>query len=153
MSNKISKAYSEVYEILQLLDNEFISKLPKKFIEFIENEKDNEYTININPNIPLEEQDLLEDTVNILAMLKLDYWSTEDEKQELLSILNQNEKEYQAELHEKYNPDNIFKNKSSIQSEQISLVPIKEKNFILKLFEKLKNMFQKNEKCKIKLMK
>ena len=101
MSDKINKAYSEVYEILQLLDDEFISKLPKKFIEFIEKEKDNEYITNINPQIPLEEQNLLADTVNILAMLKLDYWSTEDEKQELLSILNQNEKEYQAELNEK----------------------------------------------------
>lgn len=147
MSDKINKAYSEVYEILQLLDDEFISKLPKKFIEFIEKEKDNEYITNINPKIPLEEQNLLADTVNILAMLKLDYWSTEDEKQELLSILNQNEKEYQSELNEKYNPDNIFKNRQSIKQEQnieeTSLVPIKEKNFILKLFEKIKNMFQK----------
>ncbi len=147
MSDKINKAYSEVYEILQLLDDEFISKLPKKFIEFIEKEKDNEYITNINPQIPLEEQNLLADTVNILAMLKLDYWSTEDEKQELLSILNQNEKEYQAELNEKYNPDNIFKNRQSIKqnknAEETSLVPIKEKNFILKLFEMIKNMFQK----------
>ena len=147
MSDKINKAYSEVYEILQLLDDEFISKLPKKFIEFIEKEKDNEYITNINPQIPLEEQNLSADTVNILAMLKLDYWSTEDEKQELLSILNQNEKEYQAELNEKYNPDNIFKNRQSIKqnknAEETSLVPIKEKNFILKLFEMIKNMFQK----------
>lgn len=147
MSDRINKAYSEVYEILQLLDNEFISKLPKNFIEFIENEKDNDYIININPNIPLEEQNLLADTINILAMLKLDYWSTEDEKQELLSILHQNEKEYQAELNEKYNPDNIFKNRQSIKQEQnieeTSLVPIKEKHFILKLFEKIRNMFLK----------
>lgn len=147
MSDKINKAYSEVYEILQLLDDEFINKLPKKFIEFIEKEKDYEYIASIDPNIPLEEQNLLPDTINILAMLKLDYWSTEDEKQELLSILNQNEKEYQEELNEKYNPDNIFKNRQSIKQEQnieeTSLVPIKEKNFISKLFEKIKNMFQK----------
>lgn len=147
MSNKINKAYAEVYVILQLLGNEFISRLPKNFIQFIEKEKDNEYVININPNIPLEEQNLLEDTVNILAMLKLDYWSTEDEKQELLSILNQNEKEYQADLNKKYNPNNIFKNKQSQNwvknAEETSLVSIKEKNFILKLFEKIKNMFRK----------
>lgn len=147
MSTEINKAYSEVYEILQLLDNEFICRLPKKFIEFIEKEKDNEYIININPNVPLENQNLLKDTVNILAMLKLDYWSTEDEKQELLSILNQNENEYQAEINEKYNPDNIFKNRQSITQnkniEETGLVPIKEKHFVLKLFEKIKNMFQK----------
>lgn len=147
MSDKINKAYSEVYEILQLLDDEFINKLPKKFIEFIEKEKDYDYIVNIDPNIPLEEQNLLPDTINILAMLKLDYWCTEDEKQELLNILNQNEKEYQQELNEKYNPDNIFKNRQFVKQEQnieeTSLVTIKEKNFILKLFEKIKNMFQK----------
>ena len=47
----------------------------------------------------------------------------------------------------KYNPDNIFKNRQSIKqnknAEETSLVPIKEKNFILKLFEMIKNMFQK----------
>lgn len=147
MNDKINKAYSEIYEILQLLDDEFINKLPNKFIEFIEKEKDNEYVVNINPNIPLEEQNLLSDTINILAMLKLDYWCTEDEKQELLEILNQNEQEYQAELTEKYNPDNIFKNKKVTKinenTEEISLVPIKEKSFILKLLDKIKNMFKK----------
>lgn len=147
MSDKIYKAYSEVYKILQLLDEDYINKLPKKFIEFIEKEKDHDYIVNINPNIPLEEQNLLPDTINILAMLKLDYWSTEDEKQELLSILNQNENEYQVEIHEKYNADNIFKNRQSMTQskniEETSLVPIKEKNFILKLFEKIKSMFQK----------
>lgn len=148
MSDNINKAYSEVYEILQLLDVEFTSKLPKKFIEFIEKEKDNEYITNIAPNIPLEEQNLLEDTINILAMLKLDYWSTEDEKQELLSILNQNEVDYQAELNEKYKPENIFKNRQSIKQDsniqETSIALIKDKNFILKLFEKIRNMFLKN---------
>lgn len=147
MNDKINKAYSEIYEILQLLDDEFINKLPNKFIEFIEKEKDNEYVANINPNIPLEEQNLLSDTINILAILKLDYWCTKDEKQELLKILNQNEQEYQAELTEKYNPDNIFKNKKVTKinenTKEISLVTIKEKSFILKLLDKIKNMFKK----------
>lgn len=149
MNDKINKAYSEIYVILQLLDDEFINKLPKKFIEFINKERDTNYIVNIDPNIPLEEQNLLPDTINILAMLKLDYWSTEEEKQELLSILNQNEKKYQEELREKYNPDNLFANRQPVknakQAEEISLIPIKEKNFFIKLFEKIKNMFQKNK--------
>lgn len=149
MNDKINKAYSEIYVILQLLDDEFINKLPKKFIEFINKERDTNYIVNIDPNIPLEEQNLLPDIINILAMLKLDYWSTEEEKQELLSILNQNEKKYQEELREKYNPDNLFANRQPVknakQAEEISLIPIKEKNFFIKLFEKIKNMFQKNK--------
>lgn len=148
MSDKIRKAYSEVYEILQLLDDEFIDKVPKKFMEFIEKEKDNDYIPNIKPNVSLEEQELLEDTINILAMLKLDYWcENEAEKQELLDILNKNEIEYQQELREKYNPDNLFKNKNKSYDENVkeekSLVIKAEKNFIIKLFEKIKMMFKK----------
>lgn len=148
MSDKIRKAYSEVYEILQLLDDEFIDKVPKKFMEFIEKEKDNDYIPNIKPNVSLEEQELLEDTINILAMLKLDYWcENEAEKQELLDILNKNEIEYQQELREKYNPDNLFKNKNKSYDENVkeekSLVIKAKKNFIIMLFEKIKMMFKK----------
>lgn len=129
MSDKIRKAYSEVYEILQLLDDEFIDKVPKKFMEFIEKEKDNAYIPNIKPNVSLEEQELLEDTINILAMLKLDYWcENEAEKQELLDILNKNEIEYQQELREKYNPDSLFKNKNKSYDENVK----EDKSLVIK---------------------
>lgn len=144
--NDIRRAYSEVSAILDLLDDEYISKVPRKFIEFIDNEKDNEYFININPNVPLEKQELLPDTINILAMLKLDYWcDTEEEKLELLNILNKNEEEYQEQLREKYNPENLFKNNDKNKEEK-SLTIIEEKSFIIKIFEKIKSMFKKIQK-------
>lgn len=149
MNDNIRKAYSEINEILSLMDNEFIDKLPKRFIEFIKKERDINYEPNINPNVPLEEQQLLEDTINILAMLKLDYWcETEAEKQELLQILSENEEKYQQELRDKYNPDNLFKKKNieiDTKKESIALTVYKEKNFILKLFEKIVNMFKKQK--------
>ena len=122
MSAEIKKAYSEIYDILQLLGSEFVDKIPNEFIEFIDREKDNEYYPNIKKDIPLEEQNLLEDTINILAMLKLDYWcENEEEKEELKSILIENERLYQEDLREKYNPDNIFKRK---ERENLNNLPI-----------------------------
>ena len=78
----------------------------------------------------------------------MQYWCDNvAEKERLEKIYSDNEKKYQDMLQEKYNPDNIFKNKQSQNlvenDEEISLVPIKEKNFILKLFDKIKNMFKK----------
>lgn len=147
MNDKIRKAYSEVYEILQLLDDKFIDKVPRKFMEFIEKEKDNDYIPNIKPNVSLEEQELLEDTTNILAMLKLDYWCEDEEKKkELLSILNQNEEEYQEKLREKYNPNNIFKkNREKIETrnEETAMIEYKEQAFLKRLFEKIKSLFKK----------
>ena len=42
-------------------------------------------------------------------MIKLDYWcSSEEEKSELLKLLNENEKKHRENINEKYNPENIF---------------------------------------------
>lgn len=150
MSTNLNKAYSEVYEILKLLNNEYFNKVPKKFITFIEKGKDNNYIPNIKPDVPLEEQNLLQETIDILAMLKLDYWcSDENEKRELLSILEQNEQDYQKELHEKYNPDNIFKNKQKENNkinkqEEKSIAVIKKEKWYQKIFSTLKRILKIN---------
>ena len=36
LDTEIKKAYSEVYEILKLVDKEYFDKIPKKFVEFLE---------------------------------------------------------------------------------------------------------------------
>ena len=63
-----------------------------------------------------------------------------------MKTLKQNEEKYQEELKEKYNPDNIFKNKTqkTIQQEQpvqenVDLVEVKE-SFFAKFIKKLKGI-------------
>lgn len=146
MSLELSKAYTEVYDILKYIDKSYIDKIPKKFLSFIEKEKDNSYVPNINPDIALEEQNLLPDTINILAMLKLDYWcKDENEKNELITILKENEQKHQQDVYEKYNPDNIFKKKNEIKQEEKQIeksltVGIEEK-WYQKIINKLRNFF------------
>ena len=142
LDTEIKKAYSEVYEILKLVDKEYFDKIPKKFVEFLEREKDNNYIPNINENIPLEEQKLLNDTINILAMIKLDYWcSSEEEKSELLKLLNENEKTYQENINEKYNLENIFE--KTTNREIKALVEVKEKKWYEKFWDMFRNIFKK----------
>lgn len=142
LDTEIKKAYSAVYEILKLVDKEYFDKIPKKFVEFLEREKDNNYIPNINENIPLEEQKLLNDTINILAMIKLDYWcSSEEEKSELLKLLNENEKTYQENINEKYNLENIFE--KTTNREIKALVEVKEKKWYEKFWDMFRNIFKK----------
>ena len=147
MNEEIRKVYSEIYEILTLVDTDYFRKIPESFIDFIDKERDSNYKPNIDKNLPLEEQNLLEDTINILALLKLDYWCTEDEKKEFLQMLNENETQYQNELREKYNPDNIFKNKESkkkVENTPTNNLPdkVEKRGFIKKTIEFLKNLFR-----------
>lgn len=134
MKAKTKDAYVEVLGILDLLDEEQKNRILKKLKEFFENNKNQDYQVNIDSNIPLEEQNLLQETVDILAMLKLNYWCTnEKEKEGLLNLLNENEKKYQEELRKKYNPNNLFKDKESKRviytNEELSIVKYKESIF------------------------
>lgn len=138
-------AYTEVLAIINLLDEDYKNKIPAKLIELFEKEKSDEYTIEINPNISLEEQNLLQETIDILAMLKLSYWcSDENEKQDLLRLLDENEKKYQAELQAKYSPDNLFKSRNDTKlEEQTAMIEYKKPSFITVILDKIRKLFRK----------
>lgn len=144
-------AYSEVYEILNLLDKEYKEKVPDKVRTFFEEERLKDYKPEINVDIPLIDQNLKRETITLLAILNLNYWcDTPKEKQEALDELANNEKEKQ-EVLEKYNPDNLFKNKQNdaiengktINAQEVSLVEYKKPNFIQKLLSKIARLFKK----------
>ncbi len=141
MSN-LKKAFSEVDMILDLIDSEMKNKVSANFIKFIKEEKDNNYKPNINPELPLEEQNILPETIDILALLKLNYWCNEEEKKELLKVLNKNEQQFQKEAKEKYDIDKLFKTN---KTKEIINLPekVESENFIKKLIKFIKNIIWK----------
>lgn len=141
MSN-LKKAFSEVDMILDLIDSEMKNKVSANFIKFIKEEKDNNYKPNINPELPLEEQNILPEAIDILALLKLNYWCNEEEKKELLKVLNKNEQQFQKEAKEKYDIDKLFKTN---KTKEIINLPEKgeSENFIKKLIKFIKNIIWK----------
>ena len=150
MENSLLKAYAEVYKILSFMEVEYTEKVPKKLREIFKNEKLKDYNPNIDKNIPLNEQNLERKTYAILAMLDLNYWcDNEEEKQELLKAYSNNDKKRQEQLREKYNPDNIFKNKTKeIEQEKAgekitTLAEYKEESFIKKIINRIKRLFRR----------
>ena len=149
MENNIYKAYAEVDMILSFMEVKYVEKIPKKMRELFENEKLQNYEPRINPQIPLEEQNLQKKTYAILAMLNLNYWcDDENEKQELIKLYAENDRKKEEELKEKYNPDNIFKKKEienipNIEEKNTALVEYKESNFFKKIISKIMNLFKK----------
>lgn len=150
MENNDEIAYAEIDEILNNLEDEYVERIPTKIIEFFKEEKSKEYNPVIRADIPLEEQNLNRNTLVILAILNLNYWcDTEDEKQEILEEFAKNEQEKikeQEELYEKYNPDNLFKQKkqaNKIDDNTLSMVQYNKTNFIQKLLSKIKSLFKR----------
>ncbi|CDD16326.1 putative uncharacterized protein [Clostridium sp. CAG:798] len=134
------QAYSEVDEFLGLISNEHRNKIPKKLREFFREEKDTNYIKGINPNVPIKNQKLKEETLGIIALLNLQYWcEDENEKKRLKEVYAKNEKRYQEYLQVQFNPNEIFKKKEPTQ-ESLSIVEYKE-SIIKKLVNKIKNIF------------
>ena len=103
-------SYAEILEILKNMDKIYVDRIPKKLIKFFEENKSNVYDFKYNSELKLNQQNLNENTLALLAMLNLNYWcESEEHKEELIARYNENEQKYQEELQEKYNPDNIFK--------------------------------------------
>ena len=108
------QAYSEIDEFLRLLSNEQRNKIPQKLRELFNQERDKEYIKRIDPTIPIKEQNLKEETLAIIALLNLQYWcEDENEKQRLKEVYAKNEQIYQEMLQEKYNPNDLFKKRTT----------------------------------------
>jgi len=142
-------AYAEVDEILNYIDENYVGRIPQKIREFFKEEKNKEYKPIIDVNKSLEEQNLRRSTIVILAILNMNYWcDSEEEKKEIIQSWAENEEKAEAELREKYNPDNIFNKKKELQEEKqeiiTDLIQYKEPNIFKKILNKIKGLFKRN---------
>ena len=149
MKEEYREAFSEVEQILKLMPTNLSNRIPMKFKNIISLEKSKTYIPQISE--PFEECELKEETKIILAVIYRDFLCSKEERENLLERDKNKLLEFEKELREKYNPDNLFKNKNtsseSIQdniSTETAMVEYKEKNFLQKLFDKIKNLFKRN---------
>ena len=86
-------AYSEVDEFIDLLDDQDKNRIPQKLRDFFKREKNPDYKKGINPRIPIEEQELKDETLAIIAFLNLKYiCQDEQERERLKRVYFENEK-------------------------------------------------------------
>ena len=145
------QAYTEIVNFIELLDEYNRNKIPKKLMEFFEEEKDINYTKVIDQNVPIKEQNLKKETLVLIAMLNLQYWcEDEKEKQRLKKIYANNEIKYQEELRDKYNPDDLFKTKQKNiednHSQQTAMIEYKELSIFQRIKEFIKSIFKATKK-------
>ena len=143
-----SKSLYQINEILKYMAPNLKARIPKKFISYFENNKSQEYSWAIDKSLPLEKQDLLPTTKEILPVLYRDFICDDIERVKLEKTLSNNELKYQEELRKKYNPDNIFKDRQKAteyvetQTKSIEITPYKE-SFFSKIISKIKLIFHK----------
>ena len=142
-----AKAYTEVLEIIKYFPKEEYDKIPGEKIEFYKNNMDKDYNFKINPEIDLSEQNISPEANAIMINLFTDYYATEEQKVKIKNILDSNQQKEEQEKRERYNPDNIFKNRNeenkkeeNIIQNEVALVEYKESIF-RRFINKIKNIF------------
>lgn len=134
-------AFKEVDEILKYTDIDLVNKIPKKFINFLRANMNNDYEFNVQEGLHLNKQNLSEEANNILALIYRDYWATEEEKEEFRKKDEEERKLNEEKLK------HIFDRKDNEQIEEKKnnqLIKIEHESFIKRLFSKIKRFFCKN---------
>lgn len=134
----------EVYIVLEKLN--LIKKLPKKFIDYIKENKNNEYQFEYEEGKELLEQKISEESKQILTIIYQDFLCTKEEKEKLNEILIENKKKREKELDEKYGYEKMFSNKNEKETVKIEpknqqLIEYKESIFH-KIINKIKQIFK-----------
>lgn len=146
-TQEINDVCKEVLMILAFFNDELIEKIPAKVLKSLnELAADSKAEIYIDKEKDLDEQNILEESKDLISLIYYNFISDENEKKELLKIWNKNENEYQERLKEKYNLDNIFqdgiKENSKVENTSVSndaMIEYKKEN----IFEKIKNFMRK----------
>ncbi len=112
VSVKDANAMAEVIYYLKGIKQEDINKIPKKFMQYLNENASKDYICKFDYNKPLKELKLLDETRGIIGMICYNYWCvTEQQKEMYLKRLRQNEQQYQEILHKKYNLDDLFESR------------------------------------------
>lgn len=140
-----AKAYREVVTILSYVPEEDLQKIPKEKIDFYINNMDKNYEYKIDEDKEFEEQEMSEITKAVLANIFRDYWATPYQKERIEAKEKYDLEKLEEEKREKYNPDNIFKNRQHVEINTNSNLPIevKKENFFKKLINFIKRIIIK----------
>lgn len=140
-------AYKEVIEVLKYTRREDVNKIPKYRILLWKTNMKKDYPFKVDTSKPLEEQNLSDEAKAIIANIFKKYWATDYQKERIEAKEKYDLEQLEKEKYERYNPNDIFKNREQSNSEAnaseaVEMVEYKESVF-KKLFNKIKNLFSK----------
>ena len=151
--NNRKNAYTEVYTILQDLNEEEYNKIPPEVIETLDANRNKEYEYFLDNELELKDQPMLPETKAILFNLFRDYLATPEQKTKIIRMQNEARQKNELKKQQMYNTD-VFANKSinkptkidenevKANKEKKQLVAYKE-NIFKRILNKIKSLFMK----------
>ena len=137
-------AYAEVSYVLDILGNKYKDKIPKKILDCIYKNKNNNYIFDENTDI--QKIKFNRNTLIIISILNLKYWEKDEiEIKRLKKIYSTNEQIYQKKINEYKNDNWIKRDKREPVKvhEEKNLIILKNESIWSKIKRFIKNIFQK----------
>lgn len=140
------ETFSEVLEVLRHMDKTYVDMLPKKLIMFLYDNCSLEYDFRMTKSIG--EENLKEDTLELLALINYNYWTKNKSKEDLIIDFASIDKQTQKQLNSQLEQKNIFTKidvaPENLANDSTSNLPVLTNNaidFIKKIFKTIKNWF------------
>lgn len=148
MEKKYAKAYTEVLEILKHIPEDEYERIPKTEIQFYENNCDKTYKFIYDESLNVKDQSISKEANAVIVAIYMNYFANEKQKSIINEILKQNSIEAEKEKQQKYDVNNIFKNRLEDNSSENLPIEINNKkdNFIKKIINKIKSLFVSKNK-------
>lgn len=144
---EMSDVAKETIDIINYFNPKFIAKISSTFLNGLkELAKNSEKITQIDKTKKLKEQNISEESKDLISLIYYNYIATEEEKRKLAKIWNENEIAYQKELSQKYNVDNLFEHNKKIEVQETENLPdiIRKESIIEKIKKFLQKIFFKN---------
>ena len=147
--NNRKNAYTEVYTILEDLNEEEYKKIPPEVIDTIRLNRNEEYFYELDEDLELKEQPMLPETKAILFNLFRDYLSTQEQKAKIIRMQNEERQKNELRKQRQYNVD-VFANKQKQNIEQKeeykeksteTQLNIYKENIFKRILNKIKSFF------------
>ena len=140
--NNRRKAYTEVYTILQDLDEEEYNKIPPEVIETIKENSNEEYEYFLDDELELKDQPMLPETKAILFNLFRDYLATPEQRTKIIKMQNEARQKNKLKKQQMYNTD-VFANKSINKTTKVDENEVKTNNEEKQIVEYKENIFKR----------
>lgn len=146
-------AFTEVYTILNYIDEDDYEKIPSDVIEVIEENRNQDYEYEMNEDVDIFNQPMLPETKAILFNFFRDYWSTPEQNEKIKRMQKEDLQKIEEKKQKKYENKDIFSNAiSNVRTENsadtenkenVSLIEVKKENLFERILKKIKAFFKR----------
>ena len=146
-----SEAAVEVLDILNHTNKEDVARIPQSFIKFLTNISSKSYKVKFNHEHPINGLNLKKQTRELLGFIYITWWCDKEEREKYKKLIQESNIKNE-EIKEKYNVNDIFKNKKEkqehkiIQNENVmktSIAEYKKENIFKRVLNKILSFFVK----------